>query len=362
MVRKYLLAVFLLISSSCSPVYVLRAGWEEANILWRREDISKLLKNGETDPELKEKLALVLQAREFAAEIGLEPGGSYTQYSALDRDVLVWVLSASPSIEISSYTWWFPIVGRVPYKGYFEKEQGLAEAERLKRKGYDILLRPSPAFSTLGWFNDPLLSTMTAFDSVSLVGTVIHEIFHNTVWIPNHVAFNETLANIVGTVGAYQFFDEFGESGAELAREAQARWEDELLYASFLHTAKERLEKFYQELPAEIDRDNVPQEILTKRKEIFAELQKHWAEQESRLQTKIFNGHAQRLNNAVIISNLVYLDRPWLFRELLDFHDFSLPAFIQDIKAIEQQVRKTKEDPFSLLERRLRELRATELG
>ena len=122
-------------------------------------------------------------ARVRADSIGLEAEESFTTFSPLDRDTLVLVLSGAYRDRLMAYTWWFPIVGRVPYKGYFDFDRARsAQAQELDDRGFDVYLRPSPAFSTLGWFNDPLLSTSLHADTLDLANTVIHELTHNTFY------------------------------------------------------------------------------------------------------------------------------------------------------------------------------------
>jgi predicted aminopeptidase len=123
----------------------------------------------------------LLAAREYARDsLRLRTKESFTTYSRLDKDTLVLVLSAAYRDRLEPYTWWFPIVGRVPYKGYFDFDAARRTARKFYEDGYDVSLRPSDAFSTLGWFNDPLLSTSLRRDSVDLANTVIHELTHNT--------------------------------------------------------------------------------------------------------------------------------------------------------------------------------------
>src|SRR5690606_29809700 len=104
------------------------------------------------------------------------------------------------------YTWWFPIVGRVPYKGFFDFDEAHEQARRLDARGYDTYVRPSAAFSTLGWFNDPVLNTVLRYSDVDLVQTVIHELTHNTIYIAGQAGFNESFATFVGDRGAAAFF------------------------------------------------------------------------------------------------------------------------------------------------------------
>ena len=144
-VRKFtprtLFAIFLLCAlflASCSPLYILRAAYEESKILWRREPIEGLLQKPDLDPETRDKFKLVLEVREYARDtLKFRVKGSYASYSYVDRPVLSYVLTAAPKTELRPYTWWFLFVGRVPYKGFFSEEDAKAEAGRFQADGYD---------------------------------------------------------------------------------------------------------------------------------------------------------------------------------------------------------------------------------
>ena len=228
------LFVALVVFLTAFPIgrYLARAGWEEARILWRRRAIEEIVGDTSVAPAVRSKLALVLSARQFAAaELRLDAGESFTTFSQLDSDTLVLVLSAAYRDRLAHHRWWFPIVGHVPYKGYFDVVAAKREELEFQRRGFDTYLRPASAFSTLGWFNDPLVSTTLRADTLTLANTVIHELVHNTYYAPWQAEFNESFANFVGARGSAEFFRKRGHPRA--VAEAEARWSDDKVLAQF---------------------------------------------------------------------------------------------------------------------------------
>jgi predicted aminopeptidase len=224
----------LLLFLTLTPVgrYLARAGWEEGKILWRRRDIAEIVADTTVPKVTRAKLRIVLDARAFAGDsLGLRVGRSFTTYSPLERDTLVLVLSAAYKDRLAHHTWWFPIVGTVPYKGYFNFAAAQREERDFAERGFDTYLRPASAFSTLGWFNDPLVSTTLRSDTLSLANTVIHELTHNTFYASGRAEFNESFANFVGARGSRDFFRARGQRRA--VEEADARWSDEKILARF---------------------------------------------------------------------------------------------------------------------------------
>ena len=227
--------------------YLHRAGVEESRILAARRPIAQLVADTTLPADTRGRLKLVLAARDFAAKLGLEAKSTYTQYVDVGRDTLLLVVTASGADCICPVTWKYPIAGRVPYKGFFDPAEAKRFADGLAAKGYDVNLRPSSAFSTLGWFNDPLLSTALERDSVELVAVVLHEIAHNTLWVKGNVAFNESYAQLVGYRGAEAFFRERGDTA--LARRAADRWHDEGVLGVFYADLIARADSFYATHP-----------------------------------------------------------------------------------------------------------------
>jgi predicted aminopeptidase len=228
--------------------YIARAAWEEAKILARRRSIPELVEDSRTAAPIRAKLQLVLAARAFAEDsVGLRAGDSFTTYSQLDRDTLVLVLSGAYRDRLERYTWWFPIVGRVPYKGFFDFAGAQRSSRELEGKGFDVYLRPASAFSTLGFFNDPLLSTTLRQDSLDLANTVIHETTHSTFYARGEAVFNESFANFVGARGAAAFFRARGQPAAAI--EVDARWSDQKLLARFWASLHRTLDSAFKAHP-----------------------------------------------------------------------------------------------------------------
>jgi predicted aminopeptidase len=340
-----LLALLGIGLAGCSPTYVLRAGYEQAKILSRRQPIERMIADPRTDPETRAKLQLVLEARAFAVDsLRLDVGQSYTTFAQLDSDTLVMVVSAARPDTFRAHTWWFPIVGSVPYKGFFREEQAQAEARRLQARGLDTYVRPAGAFSTLGWFNDPLYSSLLRYDSLSLANTVIHEVTHNTVYWPGQAAFNESFANFVGARGAIAFFcTRFGPRSAECVR-AGAAWRDELRYGAFLSALVDELEALYA-------RDDLTAEQkVALREPIFAAAQTRFRDElQPQLEVLSFAGFARTpLNNATLIGRRLYYRRLDLFEEWYQRYG--------DLQtALHAVIRYTRgeEDPYAALDEML---------
>jgi predicted aminopeptidase len=227
--------------------YLTRAGLEQIEILRKRRPIQSLVDDPALDSSTRALLRLVLDAREYAADLGLEAGDTYKQFTDVGRDTLLLVLSASPKDCICPHLWKYPIVGRIPYKGFFDPEMARREEQRLSQRGLDTYLRPAGAYSTLGWFEDPLLSTAMSRDSVELAATVFHEIAHNSLYVKSATPFNESFAQMTGYQAAEEFFRSRGDSVS--AGRARDRRHDETVLAGFYNDLIPRLERFYAGKP-----------------------------------------------------------------------------------------------------------------
>jgi predicted aminopeptidase len=306
--------------------YVVRAGIEEARILLARRSIAALVADPTTDAATRAKLGLVLAARGFAADsLGLSAGKTFTAYARVRRDTLVLLLSASRYDRLAEKLWRYPVVGQVPYQGFFDFDQASREARRLEQTGMDTYIRPASAFSTLGWFNDPLLSTTVREDSVELAATVIHEILHTTVFIPGQVDFNESFANFVGYRGAEAYFHSRGDSAP--AARAAARWRDEVRLGRFYSALAERLEQLYAPGLA-------GPALRAGRQRVFREALAELGGPVARTLETIDGGRlAERpINNAVVIAQRIYLTRLDQFDQVLSAHHGDVRSAVAGVR------------------------------
>ncbi len=342
------LATVSLVAScaACSPVYVVKAGIAEARILRARRPIPEVLADSATDAATRGKLAYVLEARRFAAEqLGIDVGESYTMFTQLDQDTLALVVQAAAKDQLAPVTWWFPIVGRVPYKGFFSVEDALEAESDLQAEGYDTWVRPTAAFSTLGWFNDPILSSMLVADEVEVVETVLHELSHQYLFVPGQVGFNESFAQFVGRVASIQFFctrDGGGPDSVKCLR-AQERWRDEQRFSAFLGEFIEDLERLYRDPALTLE-----QKVAQREGVIAGALARFDAEVAPELEGLTFASFRNTpVNNATLMGRVFYYNRLTDFAGLLEQHDGSLAAVLQDLKARAPSAA----DPFDLLPR-----------
>lgn len=332
------MALLLIVSDDAR--YIARAGVEEGRLLLRRRSLDKLVADSATTPPLRERFALVLAARAFAADsLKLAVGKTYTTYVDVGRDTLLLVLSASRRDKLHEVTWRYPIVGVVPYKGFFSATRARNEAQQLDAQGLDVFLRPSGAFSTLGYFSDPLFSTAMSRDTMELVATVIHELAHNTLYLKSQTPFNESFASFVGYRGAEAFFRSRHDTLD--ARRAAARWRDERTLDVFYAELARRLDSAYAE-PLSSER------LAQVRTTLFG-----WARDQLRgpvgqsLETYDWRWFAQApLNNAVIIAERLYRMDLNLFDEIYLQNNADIS---ETIRAIQIRVFTQPGDPYQAL-------------
>ncbi len=324
--------------AGCDIGYLTRAAYEGGRLLWHRKSITQVLTRTDLTEDTRAKLETVLAVRKFAADrLGLNVGGAYKTVTQVDSGAIVWIVMAAPRASLTPYTWWFPIVGAVPYRGYFSHDDANAEAADLEAQGFDTNVRSAVAFSSLGFFNDPLLSNLLKLDRVELAGVIIHELFHRTYFLASNVMFDESAATYVGSRGAVDFFTETEGANSADAIAARGVYDSDLKFAAFLLQEEDRLLRLYQSgLPEE--------EILKRREPLFASINRDYSTFAPTLSgLERFDLDRVKLNNAVLLNYLLYFH---------DLENFAALERIQhgDLKATIERIielaKSNTDDPF----------------
>ena len=340
----FLLAVSLL--TAAGGCYLTKQSCRFLGLYSRAVEIDRALKAEDLPDDVRAMLSLTGEIREFAAaSVGLEKNRNYTTYVETDKDYLVDVVSACKADRFEPYIWSFPLVGKMPYKGFFEKEDAEREAQKLRFAGYDVMVRRVDAFSTLGFFRDPVFSFMKKYPVHALAEVIIHEQAHATVFFRNRAQFNEELATFIGDEGALLFMSERygGEPGP--LREARLYREDWGRFLSLMRSLYDELDALYlAEGGGEYTRGRKEQ-ILSE----FAE--RYEREYENTFATENFRGVGrENLNNAFLQSFFTYSGDLSLFYELHSRLGSDLKGTVGFLKAL----KKEKGDPKEAIREYLR--------
>jgi predicted aminopeptidase len=244
-----LLLLLPLFTGGCYLAHLARG---QLRLLCARVPVEDLLRAPDTPAELRAQFELVAQVRASAEQLGLAVGGRYTDYAAWPGDAVVTTIVATRPGEVEPVTSWFPIVGSVPYRGYFDAESAAAESARLREQDLDVCEQKVRAYSTLGWFDDPLTGPMLRQDEGMLVETLFHELLHATVFVPGDPEFNEGVAAFFGQEARVRFYAQ--RDGADAgARERQIVSEQRRLRAEIL-SLRRAVENLYASEPAGAER------------------------------------------------------------------------------------------------------------
>ncbi|HBY01818.1 MAG TPA: hypothetical protein DEG92_04640, partial [Rikenellaceae bacterium] len=216
-------------------------------VMGSRVSIEKILMEGSRnslDSLSREKLKMVLELREFAsAELGLPRNKSYTLFSEIKEEYLGWNVYAAPKFSVEPITWSFPVAGRVVYRGYFSKEGALKFAKQIEEEGNDVYVSPISAYSTLGWYNDPVLSSHLRLNEIRLAGLIIHELAHQQLYVKGDSRFNESFAVTVERAGVLRWLKSTGRD--DQIGMAEKMWEQQDAANSKMLDARSRLNELY---------------------------------------------------------------------------------------------------------------------
>jgi predicted aminopeptidase len=319
--------------SGCQTGYLIRSAASQAQILMARVPIDEALKDPKLSAEQKRKLKLAVQAHEFAqTTLGLKKNRNYTSYVQLDRPYVSYVVSASEKNELKHYLWNYPIVGSLPYKGFADKKRADEEAAELKSQNLDVVVRGVSAYSTLGWFNDPVLSSMLTYKDHELVGTIIHESVHATIYIKSKADFNERLAVFIGNLGTEKFYEATEGKDSPTLKIINAENEDEKLFSVFISREIKALEAWYNERKG----SKIDEELRQKR---LKEIQTHFeAELKPQLKTDSYiHFGTLELNNARLLNYKLYIQDLSVFERAFNKMGQNFPKFLDFCKSLESQ-------------------------
>jgi predicted aminopeptidase len=250
--------------------YVLESARGQLDLNARRVPIDTLVAAADTQPALREQLALAARIRDFAShELRLPDNASYRSYADIGRPFVVWNVFAAPEFAVEPRTWCFPVAGCVAYRGYFSEQRAHDYALGLETRGYDVAVTGVPAYSTLGHFADPVLSTMLRWDETELAALVFHELAHQLLYVKGDTAFNEAFATVVEREGVRRWLDAEGRPGALAAyRAREARYRD---VAELVAASRARLRALYaRQLPAAAMRTAKAEEFARLRSDYVA--------------------------------------------------------------------------------------------
>ena len=308
-------------------LYGLRQGAGQFKVLWNAVPVEVLMADPNTPDSLKSKLELIAEVRTFAVEeLGMKDSENYTSLYDQKGKAILWNVSASEKFKLEAYEWKFPLLGKFSYKGYFNYELALKEEERLKAKGLDTRVRTVGGWSTLGWFNDPILSNMLNRSEGQLAELILHELVHGNIYVKDSVDFNENLATFFGQKGAIQFMiRKFGEDSEELREYLDSEIDFEK-YTRHMLRGSESLDSLYKGMES---MEDPQQKELLKEKQIQKIIES--LDTLSFLNPEPYEGAFQELpNNAYFMALNRYRSKTdWFENELEQTYQGDLKAFLQ---------------------------------
>jgi predicted aminopeptidase len=325
--------------SGCSTVHFYSQAIDgQAEILNKARPIPAVMRDGRVSSRVKKKLTLVEEARSYAAsQLQLPADHEYYRYTDLGRPYVSWVLFAAPEFSVEGKTWWYPFVGSLKYRGYFSEKDARAEAARLKAQGLEVYVGGVEAYSTLGWFHDPVLNTFFHRTDAELAELVFHELTHVKLFLPGDSDFNEAFAMANAQAGVRRWLLSRGDRAA-LARYETGLAKDREIVRLLLDT-RARLARLYAETQL------TPAEMRRRKNEIIAGLHTRYLDIRRRLlgDSLYDRAFAKPWNNARLNTVSTYYDLVPGFERLLRSKHDDLSAFyrvVQKMRGLSKEQRR----------------------
>ncbi len=301
------------------PSYLWQATWGQLSLINRARPLEQVIRDERTPQKLKELLQNVPQIKKWAEGRGLKATRNYESYTALNREAAVWVVTASRKLKFEAKEWSFPIAGSFPYLGWFDIRDARALAKELTDEGWDADVRGASAYSTLGWFKDPILSSMIDLEDEAALGglanVLIHESVHATVYVKGEASFNESLASFVADTWTPQWLAVVrGPQSRELESYVESEKKHERR-AALLKAAYDTLEALYASSRSDAEKFEEKARVLAK------------------LKTDL--GLKRDPNNALLINYKTYQSAPEQWGKLLAKCEGDWSAFLSWMKRLD---------------------------
>lgn len=296
------------------------------NVLWNAEPIEEVIKRPATPDTIRQKLSIINEIRTFAFDsLGINPTQNYTTYYDQHGKDILWVVTACEPYKFEPIEWSFPIIGSFTYKGFFDFDKAIKLADDLKEKGYDIEVSSVSGWSTLGWFKDPVLSNMLEGSVGSMANTIIHELTHGTIFVPDSMTFNENLASFVGRMGGASFLEHKYGKRSEQVIQYKNKLSDSRRFTRYMKAGALQLDSIYNinESLSETQLEKIKSEYI---KAFITNLDTVQFVNPGRYLEIVSSGH---INNAMFISFLNYRERQDDFsKQLKTEFDGNLQKFV----------------------------------
>ncbi len=335
-----LLATVGLLLSGCSTVgYYSQAVGGHLKLMSARQPIDKLLASEDTDPELRRQLQTLVDARQFAVEqLHLPDNDSYSTYVATGRSAVTWNVVATDEFSMQARTWCFPIAGCVSYRGYFDRADAQAYADELEAQSFDVTIGGASAYSTLGWFDDPILDTMLRGGDVRYVGTLFHELAHQVLYVKDDSNFNEAFASFVEQLGIRQWLEHTDEGG-RIERYDTSLQRAEGFVNLLKDTREDLVELYAQDIPP-ADKRQRKQEVFDNMRSEYELLKQSWEGYAG-----YDNWFKRDLNNARLVAVATYRRFVPAFYAMYEEAGRELPAFYElaeEVAALDAESRQSR--------------------
>lgn len=318
------------LGGGCSTVrYYAQAVKGQCQILHRQQPLARVTAAANTPPDLRRKLELILELRRFAeTNLHLPANGHYLRYADLGREYVVWNVHAAPEFSLEARGWWYPVVGRLTYRGFFDERLASDYAKRLEARGYDTYVGGVEAYSTLGWFRDPVLNTFLDRDEAGLADLLFHELAHQRLFVRGDTEFNEAFAVAVAREGVRRWLRAKGAAATLAKWEAEQRCEEQ--FVALVQRTRRELGQVYTGTPA------APETLRERKAAVLAEfrrLAREW-QRETGCEDDYGKWLEKPVNNARLNTVATYHDLLPGFERLLRECEGDLERFFNAVERL----------------------------